>query len=393
MEPPRDATATRLCIYCEEQKRPDEFSLEHIFPDRLGGDLCNELFKTSDVCRDCNSTAGLFVDGPFIRNFFRATPEALSATQYLDLTSPTSIHPFMYLGIIAEIDLDPDLVCEMWTGPCGNHLYHVHERDEERWESYAGGNPIARKKKPGRVYLLLTTEQPQWVGLVLRSMKKFFPKARRFAGNFNLSAEDNLPKYVEELDEMAAAELRVIKALPEQIGFRIPLVAGFEQRFLAKIARGLGYTILGPDFLITQHAQKLRRMLREKDADERAKLGVRGKGYFDGSADPSGGSMAWPGAYTIWLKIIDNDFVLSLYLPDGKAMHIVISDDPRLWADACFDQYREGVVYLVLPTLGEFVGPVPFPKYIAHRTAGIPFPLLSAIDAKRIDPATLPPCR
>ena len=75
-------------------------------------------------------------------------------------------------------------------------------------------------------------------------------------------------------------------------------------------------------------------------------------------------------------------------------MHVVISDDPRLWKDERFNQYRGGgVVYLVLPTLGDFVGPVPFPKYISHRTGSVLVDALSVIDAKRIDPSTLPPCR
>jgi hypothetical protein len=39
---------SKLCIYCEQDKPSVEFSLEHIFPDSMGGNVCPELFKTRD---------------------------------------------------------------------------------------------------------------------------------------------------------------------------------------------------------------------------------------------------------------------------------------------------------------------------------------------------------
>ncbi|WP_414441209.1 HNH endonuclease [Burkholderia sp. 22PA0106] len=33
-------TDNKRCIYCNECKRSDEFSLEHIFPDAMGGNVC-----------------------------------------------------------------------------------------------------------------------------------------------------------------------------------------------------------------------------------------------------------------------------------------------------------------------------------------------------------------
>ena len=74
-------------------------------------------------------------------------------------------------------------------------------------------------------------------------------------------------------------------------------------------------------------------------------------------------------------------------------MHIVISDEPRLWAGTGFDRYRDGEVYLVMPLLGRFVGPIRLEDYLGHRLKAITIPDLLAIEAKRIDPSTLPPCR
>jgi hypothetical protein len=58
------------CLYCDKEKEADEYSLEHIFPDALGGSLFSEVFKTRRVCERCNSISGLFIDGPFIKNIF-----------------------------------------------------------------------------------------------------------------------------------------------------------------------------------------------------------------------------------------------------------------------------------------------------------------------------------
>ena len=63
----------RLCIYCNTEKAESELSLEHIFPESLGGDLCSGLFKTRDVCIRCNNVAGLFVDGAFVQTGLQRT--------------------------------------------------------------------------------------------------------------------------------------------------------------------------------------------------------------------------------------------------------------------------------------------------------------------------------
>ncbi len=68
--------AMKTCIYCNKEKDDSEFSLEHIFPDALGGALLPDaIFKTNDVCIACNSTSGLFIDGPFIKNWFLTNDE------------------------------------------------------------------------------------------------------------------------------------------------------------------------------------------------------------------------------------------------------------------------------------------------------------------------------
>ena len=49
------------CIFCLKNKRS---SLEHIFPDSLGG-----ILTTKDVCKECNDYMGRIIDSPLINNF------------------------------------------------------------------------------------------------------------------------------------------------------------------------------------------------------------------------------------------------------------------------------------------------------------------------------------
>jgi hypothetical protein len=207
----------KLCIYCQRLKPDSDFSLEHIFPDRLGGSLCNDLFKTRDVCASCNTTTGLFVDGPFIKNWFRTNDEAIAARQYLDLSAPNSILPLVYIGLLTSIPLRQTLVCEVWLGACGERFYHIHEKDDPRWDTFAGGNPIMRKQDPGRVYLVNTGNNLQWVSLALRSMKGHFNRARRYAYNIGLSGDDPTSPFLHTVDEAAQQELDLIRDLGNDI--------------------------------------------------------------------------------------------------------------------------------------------------------------------------------
>ena len=107
------------CIYCPNRTQPRlGNTLEHIFPDALGGDYLPDDFKTRDVCATCNSLCGLFVDGPFIRNFFVQNSRVTSALRFADLKNPRPM-PMRYLGGLKELTIGEDQVCEVWFGALG----------------------------------------------------------------------------------------------------------------------------------------------------------------------------------------------------------------------------------------------------------------------------------
>jgi len=54
----------RRCIFCLEEKTAEDFSVEHVFPDAIGG-----CFTINNVCRECNSNLGSQVDSKITNNW------------------------------------------------------------------------------------------------------------------------------------------------------------------------------------------------------------------------------------------------------------------------------------------------------------------------------------
>ena len=103
----------KRCIYCNQDKYEDEFSLEHIFPDALGGKYANKLFKTRQVCKKCNNLAGLYVDSLFVKNFFLTKLFFSNYIGYFDFKKKPYI-PFTYMGFYEHIEHPQYKFCEAW---------------------------------------------------------------------------------------------------------------------------------------------------------------------------------------------------------------------------------------------------------------------------------------
>jgi hypothetical protein len=168
----------------------------------------------------------------------------------------------------------------MWIGPCGTHVIHARDNsdDEEKWAGYASGDPVALKKKPGRVYVSLTSTNPQWIALALRSVKAQFKKATRYIVNAELPPEwEHLASAIDRNDPQQANDLKVVEFVQnasrngEFVRHNVNIPLDPDHRLLAKLALGIGYRVLGPNFLATQYSYLLRQGMREKDYRERAR--------------------------------------------------------------------------------------------------------------------------
>lgn len=394
--------ADKFCAYCGLDKPEEEFSLEHIWPDALGGDFLEDFWKSDEICQKCNSMSGVFVDGAFIKSWMGAGERAHGAREYLSLSSPTKgAFPLHYIGVLPDFETRLGEVVEFWLGPCGEQILHFRSADKEAlWASYAGGDPRKGSKKSrwGRAYILLRSEDEFWTLVALASFKHHF-KGARYLANADVPAGWTAFEAPDPSDPVQRDDLKVINAFIEKTKKREDIKASISvpydlgNRFLAKVALSVGYKMLGRPFLESEYGQQLRYAFREADATKRQSSKVRGTGYLQPSPmENIAEQLAWSGAWVLLVIVINGALSLNVVTPTGKIMTILISDDAALVA-GLDKEVIDGVVWLSIPALGEAVGPLSLPDYLAHQTKAKSAPALKALEAKRIDPASLPPRR
>jgi hypothetical protein len=298
------------------------------------------------------------------------------------------------MGFDTELPLAEGLVCERWLGPAGDHIYHVHQKDDDRWVVYAGGDFMHRRCDAGRVYVVFTSHHVYWVQTTLTSVRTFFPKAiRRSLTSFVGMETPGFLAPDERVTPDEAAEIEFIYRRPNQQQQHLPLQIDFADRFLAKLSLGFGQTILGPAVSAGPYADKLRNLLWSRDASERGQFGVKGSGYWDARDLRAAQLLNWPGAWCIAFSALREGFGLNICTPNGKVMTMNASDDPTLWPGGVFEMYYPGIVYVVIPQRRAAFGPIPILQFIAHRSGSWRHPELARLDALKVDPAQLPPMR
>ena len=370
-------------------------SLEHIWPQSLGGTASPSLFQSHNVCKTCNDLAGLWIDGAFIKGWFVSNESAMASRLYFDPNSP-GIAPLHYMGIDQKFPCEPKQVCERWVGQAGEHIYHIHPEDDDKWYGYAGGDILQRKADNGRAYLILTSQNAYWSLTALRSFIAHFKNSRLFCLTQVAGMPENLASsFVNNANAtpIETRETNWIKARPddETHHMRLSLRLDFSDRFLAKLSLGLGANIFSSDYLLSPYAEELRKLLWQRKPNANYTPSVRGTNLWqERNLEPLARFTGWPGAWTILLYGAQEGFLLYLSTPGERGMSMVISDDNSLWTAAEFNAYREGIMYFVIPERGVFIGPVPLPHYLAHRLGNFVDPQLASLEALRIDPTKLP---
>lgn len=383
------------CIYCDGRKNNPRMTLEHIWPQSLGGAVAPELFISDKVCESCNNHAGLWVDAAFTKSWFITNEGAMEYRAYLDPEKP-GIVPFTYIGLDKEFPDEPDHICERWIGQAGEHVYHIHLTDEDKWYGYAGGDVIRRKKDTGRAYLILTSQNTYWALTALLSFASKFKGCRLFC----LTIVEGLPEplaaqYIQIADAnpTETREITWIKARPEgaQQKMQFSLRINFSHRFLAKLALGLGANLFGDSYCSSPYAGELRKLLWPTKSSEEDSPQVFGTDYWqDKNLSSMSQYMSWPGTWTILLQGIADGFAICIFTPGGRCMSMAISDDSSLWAASKFKPYHDGVVYFAIPQRGLFTGPLPVIECISHRLGNHVNPKLAMIEGLRGDPCRLP---
>jgi hypothetical protein len=231
---------------------------EHIWPQALGGDPLSSFWRTNDVCAQCNSMSGVFVDGAFIRGWAGSAERTHDTNQYLSLDDPTkSAPPPNYLGQLNHRAIRPNEVVDWWVGPCGATILHFRPKETEAlWSSYVGGDPRPNRTKPGRAYIALASENEYWLVSALVSFKNHFKRDARFLVNLTAPPEWSAFQNVDRKHAEQAADLIIFDSITDaaKAGKSVParqeIRTDIGHRFLCKLGLAIGCQLLGPEFTL-----------------------------------------------------------------------------------------------------------------------------------------------
>lgn len=375
------------CPYCGRAIATDQVTDEHVIPRALGGGLTpTNPFKVP-ACKRCNSAAGRWVDGPFIKSFLIHNARALAQNERVDpATQP--ILPFLFIGALPAWSRQ-DVQCDMWLGPAGDHVYHFHKPYPAE-PSLVGRPPSVDPLSldPGRVYLAFVATNPMWHPVIVQSARENFPGASLHFLNAGPSPAE-LP--YPPVDGQWKPEVDFIKSRPDGafVKAQFTLDIGFADRFAAKLALGFGAAVLGHNFIVSPDADLLRQGMWTKEREERARLPIRGTGIFGNSDPVAVSAFEWRSLHTFVLGDMGNGLSLTA-LFYGKYMFVVsVASDSELWKGTV-QPGDHALTWVVAPGLRAFAGPMPMSRYVAEKLRSPPTQDLLALN-NRLDAAPVRP--
>lgn len=373
----------RTCIYCRRQKENNEFTLEHVIPQCLGGAYAPDVFKTRDVCRQCNSNLGLFVDASFEKNWFVSQFFREASYGFYDPNNPIGL-PLTPMG---ESDLRPpelqeNEVCESWIGPLGEQVFWVRPKDE-RLYWYVGGNPRTTKKVETRAYFLFSERSNKNQLLSWLSFRDSF-EGRRVkkimctqVEGANL-AEIGFPE-PDSLDLLRIPFFLDECSKDQRRKNRLSLYIHYDFRFMAKLGLGLGYAIFGKKMLRSKYTEELRKALWHREGE--TPPNIRGSSAFINKNDQ-------------FFKDLTGDkfAVTVLILPSSEGVAVNLNLGCKMnWTVKCasyediykadMEDIKDGLVIVLYRYLkqGFFM---PLPRYIAYKNGIVKHHELKRISAR-----------
>ena len=250
------------CIYCREEKQIDEFSLEHVVPQFLGGNFVSDKFKTRNVCKKCNNNLGLFVDAAFEKDWLVFNHLKSQAHAFFNPKAPTSL-PLHYMGhsVINPPHMVDGEICEYWLGPLGEQIFWIRP-DDEKLYWYAGGNPRTVKKQKTRAYFIFAERSLKNFELALLSFKDAFEgKPVKKIMCTRLDEENILPRIgfsnPDDIDqERIEFFLESVRGGKEQhCKYHKNVFA--ENRFIAKLALGILHCLFNKSKFSSEYMEEL----------------------------------------------------------------------------------------------------------------------------------------
>lgn len=385
----------KKCIYCNEEKKDDKFSLEHIFPNNLGGAYTNKIFKTRQVCRKCNNLSGLYVDSSFIKNFFVTNSTIFSNyLGFYDFNKNPYI-PFSYMGFVDYIQHSKYKFCEKWLWCDGSMVYHFHNNSEKDFEVIAGGDPRKRKgNSAGEVYLVGLTDNEFWINLLLKSFFKQFKKSETILVNYEIPEKKTT---LNEEQFKIKDLLFKIHQTKETQKHLLPIKIDFNIRFQAKLSLGLGYSLFGEKFAESEESIFYRNIFWNKEYKKLIELQPQMMSFFSeqkNELDKFMQFLNFKGCHGLFFLILNNTLVFygNLFGEGQYPILTVITNILDDYEHELVNKYPNGWGYILSPQRELFIGEFDIPSIIAYNTGDKSFlPELIELEKKYTDVKTLPP--
>lgn len=266
------------CIYCREKKEIDEFSLEHVIPQFLGGNFVSDKFKIRNVCKKCNNNLGLFVDAAFEKDWLVFNHLMDQAHAFFDPVKPKSL-PLRYIGpnVLNPPHMTDEEICEYWLGPLGEQIFWIRPNDEKLYW-YAGGNPRTVKKQKTRAYFIFAERSLKIINLALLSFKDAFEgkpvkkimctacqDEESILPRIGFSNPDNIDK------ERIKFFLESVRGGKEQ-HCQYPKNIFAENRFIAKLALGILHCLFNKSKFSSEYMEELYKGLWYRTGDNSPKI-------------------------------------------------------------------------------------------------------------------------
>jgi len=374
-----------ICAYCgrseEELLELDDvkykFTKEHVLPRSLVGSLENNIFTLQNVCGVCNNLAGSFIDAPAVRSWFMHMNKAFYDRDHAVIT-PETILPLVYMGESSTLK-HGDKICDLWIGPTGDSIYHFHLPYPEKkgYPSVVGIPPYLNKKEvdKGFAIIFVVSNNPEWHPTIFWSFIKKFKGSVLYLGNGDRPAGNVFSSIPEELSELHAKLL--IHETQSVNNFITPFS---ENRFLAKVAIGVGTIFLGETFAKSESASNLRRYMWAKTNEERNGIKLHGTNFYDPGKKKETELVeffGWEAGHLIAIINMHDYVSITITLFNKITASIRIDKGhPEDYNDIL----DHGICIAIAPAVKKSVGPFNYFSFIKHKVFHTPIKELEDIE-------------
>jgi hypothetical protein len=334
------------------------------------------------VCKKCNNDLGRYVDAKFIKSFFYKQYYALGSYEYLDITK-VKFAPLIYWGKLDKLNMQDNMICELWGSPCGGRILHIHEKSPEEFDGYAGGDPKTTREEPGiAIFVNANTNQDKII-LGLRSFARYFKESRRYLANIKFSVLENY-KIIGELPDENINKIieQFLEVCPfDENGHQVispsnAIYLDSDNRLLAKIGIGLTFNILGNSYLNSKSYDRLFKILWGKSLDNDLMMA----NFHTGNKLELYEDFSWKGGIVLTFYKLDDKILLLLNIYEHLTF-IEIYNESIDGSAINFNKYFNKV-FIIIPIIDECVETSAF-DFLYYKKAKFDIPILMDLDRKR----------